>query len=37
VPLLAALNAGIRSLLHDRAAESDDVDLVEDPEAAYEP
>jgi putative heme transporter len=37
VPLLAVLNAGIRSLLHDRTTEPEEVDPVEDPEAAAEP
>jgi predicted PurR-regulated permease PerM len=36
VPLLAVLNAGIRSLLHDRSTEPEEVDPVEDPEAAAE-
>ena len=37
VPLLAVLNAGIRSLLHDQTTEPEDVDPIEDPEAASEP
>lgn len=37
VPLLAVLNAGIRSLLNDRATDPEDVNPVADPEAAAEP
>lgn len=37
VPLLAVLNAGIRSLLHDRTTDPETVDPVGDPEAAAEP
>jgi predicted PurR-regulated permease PerM len=37
VPLLAVLNAGIRSLLHDEVTEPEEVHPVAEPEAAAEP
>jgi predicted PurR-regulated permease PerM len=36
VPLLAVINAGVRSLIHDRDVPPETVDPVEDPEAAAE-
>ena len=34
VPLLAVINAGVRSLVHDRGVDPESVDPVEEPEAA---